>query len=67
MARQRGCTPAQLALAWLLHKGDDVFLIPGTKRVACLEENMGALSIMLTPQEVEELELAVPADQASRV
>src|SRR5512132_976231 len=49
LAKQKGCTPSQLALAWLLHRGDDVVPIPGTKRVSYLEENVGALDVSLTP------------------
>src|SRR5512132_3120163 len=49
LAKQKGCTPSQLALAWLLHRGDDVVPIPGTKRVSYLEENVGALDVTLTP------------------
>ena len=51
LAREKGCTPAQLALAWVLAQGDDLVPIPGTKRVRYLEDNMGALSVKLTDQE----------------
>ncbi len=49
------CTPAQLALAWLLAQGDDIFPIPGTKRIAFLEENVAALQVSLTPAEEAEI------------
>ena len=52
----RPCTPAQLALAWLLAKGDDIVPIPGTKRVRYVEENVGAAPIRLSQSEVAELE-----------
>lgn len=47
MARDHGCTPGQLALAWLLHQGDDIIPIPGTTRQAHLEENLGAVDVRL--------------------
>src|SRR5690349_10330596 len=50
IAREKGCTPAQLALAWLLCQGDDVVAIPGTKESARLEENLGALQVRLTTE-----------------
>ena len=56
IAGRKGCTPAQLALAWLLAKGNDIVPIPGTKRVAHLEENAGAASVVLTAAEIAELE-----------
>jgi aryl-alcohol dehydrogenase-like predicted oxidoreductase len=59
MASRKGVTAAQLALAWLLHQGDDVVPIPGTKRRTTLEENLAAASLRLTPEEVAELELPV--------
>ncbi|CAH2047733.1 unnamed protein product [Thlaspi arvense] len=56
MAEKKGCTPAQLALAWVHHQGDDVCPIPGTTRIENLDQNIGALSVKLTPQEMTELE-----------
>ncbi len=64
-ARDKGCTPAQLVLAWLLAQGRDVVAIPGTKRVDRLRENLGALEVRLTPDEVAEIAAAVPADAAA--
>eukprot|EP00884_Botryococcus_braunii_P023281 jgi/Botrbrau1/9637/Bobra.0131s0015.2 len=65
MAKAKGCTPAQLSLAWLLHKGDDIFPIPGTKSVKYLEENMGALNVVMTPEDIKELEAAVPYSEVA--
>jgi aryl-alcohol dehydrogenase-like predicted oxidoreductase len=55
VARRRGCTPGQLALAWLLHAGPDVVPIPGTKRRRHLEENIGAADVVLTDREQSEI------------
>ncbi|HKW58042.1 MAG TPA: aldo/keto reductase [Candidatus Acidoferrum sp.] len=54
-AQQKGCTPAQLALAWVLAQGDDVVPIPGTKRVRYLEDNMGALAVQLDAKDLQSL------------
>jgi len=62
LARRRGATPAQVALAWLLHKGDDIVPIPGTKRRRYLEENAGGASLTLGPAEVAELDRALAPD-----
>jgi aryl-alcohol dehydrogenase-like predicted oxidoreductase len=56
-----GATPAQVALAWLLAKGPDIAPIPGTKRVARLEENVGADSVELTPEQLARLDQLTPA------
>jgi aryl-alcohol dehydrogenase-like predicted oxidoreductase len=56
IADEKGATPAQIALAWLLSRGDDVVPIPGTKRRAYLEENVGALDVELTEEERAELD-----------
>jgi aryl-alcohol dehydrogenase-like predicted oxidoreductase len=60
IAADKGCTPSQLALAWVLAQGDDIVPIPGTKRRAYLEENMAALDVELTPGDLERIEAAVP-------
>ena len=60
IAEQKGCTPGQLALAWVLAQGDDVAPIPGTKRVKYLEENVGAASVELDEDDLVALEKAVP-------
>jgi aryl-alcohol dehydrogenase-like predicted oxidoreductase len=60
IASERGATPAQIALAWLLGKGEDILPIPGTKRRAYLEENMGALRVPLSADEMARLDAALP-------
>jgi aryl-alcohol dehydrogenase-like predicted oxidoreductase len=65
MAKQKGCTPGQLALAWLLARGKDIVPIPGTKRGARLAENVAAAAVSLTPAEVTALQEAVPAGAAA--
>ena len=59
VAERKRATPAQVALAWLLAKGDDIVPIPGTKRRSYLEENIGAASLRLEPNEVAELDQAL--------
>jgi len=61
LAREKGCTPGQLALAWLLARGRDIVPIPGTKRRDRLEENVRAAEVRLTSEEVARLADAVPA------
>lgn len=56
MAKKKGCTASQLSLAWVHHKGDDVVPIPGTTKVDHLKDNIAALSIKLTPEEIKELD-----------
>ena len=56
-----GCTPGQVALAWLLAKGDDIAPIPGTKRVSRVEENVGADAITLSPEHIDRLDKLPPA------
>jgi aryl-alcohol dehydrogenase-like predicted oxidoreductase len=65
IAREKGCTPAQLALAWLLAQGDDLVAIPGTKRSARLEENLGALNVALTTEDVLRISAACPPGAAA--
>ncbi|HEY7037721.1 MAG TPA: aldo/keto reductase [Methylomirabilota bacterium] len=65
MAQRKGCTPGQLALAWLLARGRDIVPIPGTKRPARLEENAAAAEVSLTPDEVAELQDSVPIGAAA--
>jgi aryl-alcohol dehydrogenase-like predicted oxidoreductase len=60
IAEEIGCTPVHLALAWLLHQGDDVVPIPGTKRVRYLEENVGATEVELSREQLERIDEAVP-------
>jgi aryl-alcohol dehydrogenase-like predicted oxidoreductase len=65
LARGKRCTPAQLALAWVLAQGTDVVPIPGTKRRRHLEENVGALDVRLTPDELRTIDRAIPRNSAS--
>jgi aryl-alcohol dehydrogenase-like predicted oxidoreductase len=62
IAEEKGCTPGQLALAWVLAQGDDIAPIPGTKRVQYLEENVGATDVKLSAEDLAALEQAVPRD-----
>ena len=65
VAAEKDCTPAQLALAWLLGKGPEIVPIPGTKSRARLEENLGALRVTLTPGDMARLEAVIPRGAAS--
>src|SRR3984893_10708414 len=65
IARQRKCTPSQLALAWVLAQGEDIVPIPGTKRVKYLEENVGALDVKLTPDDLAHIEEILPKGAAA--
>lgn len=65
MAAAKGCTTSQIALAWLLAQGEDVFAIPGTRSAARFDENLGALAVELSPAEAAELSAAVPAGAAA--
>jgi aryl-alcohol dehydrogenase-like predicted oxidoreductase len=56
LAAEKGCTPAQLALAWVLAQGDDIVPIPGTKRRTYLDQNLGALDVKLTPEELKQID-----------
>ncbi|CAL5394908.1 unnamed protein product [Camellia sinensis] len=62
IAEKKGCTPGQLALAWVHHQGSDVCPIPGTTKITNLDQNIGALSVKLTPEEMAELESIASAD-----
>jgi len=65
VASRKGCTPAQLALAWLLHRGDDIVPIPGTTRVENLEDNVGALGVTLTERDLERIDAVFPRGAAA--
>jgi len=65
IAAEKGCTPAQLCLAWLLEQGDDVLPIPGTKHLERLQENLGALQVALSPADVARIDEAIPAGAAA--
>ena len=65
LAQEKGCTPAQLALAWVLAQGDDIVPIPGTKRVKYLDDNLGALDVTLTAEELEQIDAILPPGAAA--
>ena len=65
MADAKNCSPAQLAIAWLLDRGDDIVPIPGTKRVAYLLENLGALDVKLTDREFDLIDAVLPKGAAA--
>jgi aryl-alcohol dehydrogenase-like predicted oxidoreductase len=65
IAREKGCTPAQLTVAWLLAQGPDVVPIPGTKHRARLDDNLGALAVKLTKEEVARISVAIPTGAAA--
>ncbi|HEX5234823.1 MAG TPA: aldo/keto reductase [Silvibacterium sp.] len=65
IAKRKGVTAGQLALAWVMSKGEDVVPIPGTKRRRYLEENAAAAEIHLSPAEISELEMAIPAKEVA--
>jgi len=65
IAAEKGCTPAQLALAWVLAQGNDVFAIPGTRRRPRLDENLGALDVSLTAADLKAIDAVFPPDVAA--
>jgi aryl-alcohol dehydrogenase-like predicted oxidoreductase len=65
MAEEKGCTTAQLALAWVLAKGEDIVPIPGTKHVKYLDENIGALDVELTGEDLRRLDAILPPGAAA--
>jgi aryl-alcohol dehydrogenase-like predicted oxidoreductase len=65
IAREKGCLPSQLALAWVLTQGDDIVPIPGTKRRVFLEQNIAAVDIHLTPDDIRRINEAMPAGAAA--
>lgn len=65
MAAMKGCTASQLALAWVMAQGEYIFPIPGTKRVKYLEENVGAVGVQLTPEELLEIDAIAPKGSAA--
>jgi aryl-alcohol dehydrogenase-like predicted oxidoreductase len=65
LAAQKHCTPAQLALAWVLARGNHVIPIPGTRRIAALEENLAALDVTLTAAEIAGIDAVFPPDAAA--
>jgi aryl-alcohol dehydrogenase-like predicted oxidoreductase len=65
IARRKGATPGQIALAWLLHKGKDLVPIPGTKRRKYLEENVAAGQVQLDSAEMAQLDAALPPEKVA--
>jgi aryl-alcohol dehydrogenase-like predicted oxidoreductase len=65
LAKEKGCTTAQLALAWVLAKGEDIVPIPGTKRVRYLDENIGALDVRLSDKDLRRLDDILPPGVAA--
>jgi len=65
LAKKHGCTPGQLALAWVLHQGDDVVPIPGTTKAKNLDENIGSLNVRLSQQDLEEIAGSLPVDEVA--
>lgn len=65
LADKNKCTPAQLALAWVVHQGDDVVPIPGTTKIKNLDENIGSLGLKLSAQDLEEIGAAVPENEVA--
>jgi aryl-alcohol dehydrogenase-like predicted oxidoreductase len=65
LAAARGCTSSQLALAWVLAQGNDIVPIPGTKRIKYLEENLNAANVMLSPDELKQIDAVLPPGLAS--
>jgi aryl-alcohol dehydrogenase-like predicted oxidoreductase len=65
LAREKGCTPAQVGLAWVLARGGDIVPIPGTKRRKYLEENIAALDVELTPADLQRIEEIAPKGVAA--
>jgi aryl-alcohol dehydrogenase-like predicted oxidoreductase len=65
IAKEKGCTPSQLALAWVLAQGDFLFPIPGTKKVKFLEENIAATNILLSSKELKQIDEVFPKNAAA--
>jgi aryl-alcohol dehydrogenase-like predicted oxidoreductase len=65
LAREKGCTPSQLALAWVLARGEQVVPIPGTRHISYLEENVASLDVRLSPEELARIDAAFPVGSAS--
>lgn len=65
LAREKKCTPSQLALAWVLAQGEDIVPIPGTKRRRYIEENAKATEVRLTPEDMRRIDRAIPRNSAS--
>ena len=64
IAARKGATEAQVALAWVLAQGEDIFTIPGTRRIERLEENLGAWKVQFTAEELAEIRSRLPQETA---
>ncbi|XVF31152.1 hypothetical protein REPUB_Repub16aG0121200 [Reevesia pubescens] len=65
LAQNHGCTPAQLALAWVLHQGDDVAPIPGTTKIKNLDSNIDSLRVKLTEEDIKEITNVIPINEVA--
>ncbi|MEN6333181.1 MAG: aldo/keto reductase, partial [Phycisphaerales bacterium] len=65
MAAEKGCAPAQLALAWVLARGEDIVPIPGTKHLGYVEQNVAALDVEITPEDLERIDEIAPKGAAA--
>ena len=65
LAAAKGCTPSQLAIAWVLDQGNDIVPIPGTKRVKYLDDNLGAVNVRLTADDLVQIDAILPAGVAA--
>ncbi|MCD7466370.1 hypothetical protein HAX54_002994 [Datura stramonium] len=65
IAKKHGCSPAQLAISWVLHQGDDIVPIPGTTKIKNLHDNIGSVRVKLTEEDVKELSDAVPIGEVA--
>lgn len=65
LAAEKKCTPAQLALAWVMAKGDHIFPIPGTKKISYLEENIGALEVSLSKEELQNIDAVISPEMVA--
>ena len=65
MAEEKGCTAAQLALAWVLAQGEDIVPIPGTKHVKYLDQNIAALDVQLSDADLKRLDTILPPGAAA--
>jgi Predicted oxidoreductases (related to aryl-alcohol dehydrogenases) len=65
LANKKGCTPSQLAIAWVLAQGNDIITIPGTKRIKYLEENIAAANIQLTWEELQSINAIIPPNMVA--
>lgn len=62
---EKGCTPAQLAIAWVLAQGEDIITIPGTKQIKYLEENVASENVKLSAEDLQSIDAVMPAGTVS--